>query len=249
MTYQRSKMTGTSELEGKVAVITGGSGAIGQAIARTLQAAGATVFSLDVSPPHDSSIPYVNCNVRDDNSVANAIRKVATEHGGIDIAVHAAGVSRDAVVWKLSLEDWDFVQSVNLRGAFLFIRHTVPIMRQRGAGRIVLIGSINGSRGKFGTSAYSASKAGLLGLAKTVAREAGRFGVLINVVEPGWVRTPLTESVPQSVRDAALAESLLGRLVEPDDIGNAVSYLCGTSGRRITGQILRIDGGQFLGPA
>lgn len=230
-------------------MITGGSGAIGQAIARTLQAAGATVFSLDLSPPNDASIPYVNCNVRDDTSVANAIRKIATENGGIDIAIHAAGVSRDAVVWKLSLEDWDFVQSVNLGGAFLLIRHTVPIMRQRGAGRIVLIGSINGSRGKFGTSAYSASKAGLLGLAKTVAREAGRFGILINVIEPGWVRTPLTEAVPQSVRDAALAESLLGRLVEPDDIGNAVSYLCGPSGRRITGQILRIDGGQFLGPA
>ena len=242
-------MTDTSELGGKVAVITGGSGAIGQAIANTLQASGATAFSLDVSPSPDSNIRYLNCDVRDDTSVANAIRKIATEQGGIDIAIHAAGVSRDAVVWKLSLEDWDFVQSVNLRGAFLLIRHTVPIMRQRGAGRIVLIGSINGSRGKFGTTAYSASKAGLLGLSKTVAREAGRFGVLINVIEPGWVRTPLTESVPQSVRDAALAESLLGRLVEPDDIGNAVSYLCGASGRRITGQILRIDGGQFLGPA
>lgn len=242
-------MTDTSELGGKVAVITGGSGAIGQAIANTLQASGATAFSLDVSPSPDSNIRYLNCDVRDDTSVANAIRKIATEQVGIDIAIHAAGVSRDAVVWKLSLEDWDFVQSVNLRGAFLLIRHTVPIMRQRGAGRIVLIGSINGSRGKFGTTAYSASKAGLLGLSKTVAREAGRFGVLINVIEPGWVRTPLTESVPQSVRDAALAESLLGRLVEPDDIGNAVSYLCGASGRRITGQILRIDGGQFLGPA
>ena len=242
-------MTDKSEFGGKVAVITGGSGAIGQAIAHNLQAAGATVFSLDVSPSPDSSIHYLHCNLRDDTSVANAIHKVTTEHGGVDIAIHAAGVSRDAVVWKLSLEDWDFIQSVNLRGAFLLIRHTIPMMRERGAGRIVLIGSINGSRGKFGTSAYSASKAGLLGLAKTVAREAGRFGILINVIEPGWVRTPLTESVPQSVRDTALAESLLGTLVEPDDIGNAVSYLCGRSGRRITGQILRIDGGQFLGPA
>jgi 3-oxoacyl-[acyl-carrier protein] reductase len=242
------KMTGTPELGGKIAVITGGSGAIGQAIAQTLHAAGAIVFSLDVSPSRDPYIRWVNCDVRDDTSVANAIRKIADEHGGVDIAVHTAGVSRDAVVWKLSLEDWDFIQSVNLRGAFLLIRHTLPIMRQRGAGRIVLIGSINGSRGKFGTCAYSASKAGLLGLAKTVAREAGRFGILINVIEPGWVRTPLTDSVPQSVRDAALAESLVGSFVEPDDIGNAISYLCGPGGRRITGQILRIDGGQFLGP-
>ena len=115
-------------------------------------------------------------------------------------------------------------------------------------GRVVLIGSINGSRGKFGTSAYSASKAGLLGLAKSVAREVGRFGVLVNVVEPGWVRTPLTEKVPQPIQDAALAESLVGSFLEPEDIGSAVLFLCGPGGKRITGQILRVDGGQFLGP-
>jgi len=240
-------MLQTAELAGKVAVITGGSGEIGQAIARTLQAAGAKTFSLDVVPSPDTNVACLDCDVRDDASVATAIRKIAAGHGAVDIAIHAAGISRDAVVWKLSVEDWDFVQSVNLRGAFLLIRHTLPLMRQRASGRIVLIGSINGSRGKFGTSAYSASKAGLLGLSKTVAREAGRFGVLINVIEPGWVRTPLTESVPQSMRDAALAESLVGNFVEPGDIGNAVSYLCGSGGRRITGQIMRVDGGQFLG--
>jgi len=133
--------------------------------------------------------------------------------------------SRDAVIWKLALDDLDFVQSVNLRGAFLLIRHTLPLMRARAGGPIVLIGSINGSRGKFGTSAYSASKAGLLGLAKTVARETGRFGVLINVIEPGWVRTPLTEPLPQTIRDAALAESLVGAFVEPEDIGHAITSL------------------------
>ena len=174
--------------------------------------------------------------------------KSSNKYGGIDIAVHGAGVSRDAVVWKLAVDDWDFVQAVNLRGAFLLIRHTVPLMRARAGGRIVLIGSINGSRGKFGTAAYSASKAGLLGLAKSVAREAGRFGVLVNVVEPGWVRTPLTESVPQPIRDAALAESLVGSFLDPEDVANAVTFLCGPGGRRITGQILRVDGGQFLGP-
>src|SRR5215469_2194810 len=144
-------MTPAAELGGKVAVITGGSGAIGQAIARTLQMAGATVFSLDVVPSPDPKLRWCNCNVREDTSVANAVRKIAAEHGSIDIAVHAAGVSRDSVIWKLPVEDWDFVQSVNLRGAFLLIRHTLPLMRPRGSGRIVLIGSINGSRGKSGT--------------------------------------------------------------------------------------------------
>jgi len=237
-----------SDIAGKVAVITGGSGAIGQAIAHALQTAGARAVSLDVAGPSSADLPWIHCDVRDDASVAAAVQHVARQHGRVDIAVHAAGVSRDAVVWKLPVEDWDFVQSVNLRGAFLLIRHTLPLMRERSAGRIVLIGSINGSRGKFGTSAYSASKAGLLGLAKSVAKEAGRFGICINIIEPGWVRTPLTESLPQSVRDAALNESLLGSFVEPADIGSAVTYLCGTAGRRITGQILRIDGGQFLGP-
>ena len=241
-------MNQASDINGRIAVVTGGSGAIGQAIARALQNAGAYVSLLDVASPKGSALPWIECDVRDDSSVAHAVGEVTRKHGGVDIAVHAAGVSRDAVVWKLSLEEWDFVQSVNLRGAFLLIRHTLPLMRTRGTGRIVLIGSINGSRGKFGTAAYSASKAGLLGLAKTVARETGRFGVLINVVEPGWVRTPLTESVPQAIRDAALAESLVGTLVEPEDIGHAVTFLCGPGGGHITGQVLRVDGGQFLGP-
>jgi NAD(P)-dependent dehydrogenase (short-subunit alcohol dehydrogenase family) len=123
---------------------------------------------------------------------------VAQKHQRIDLAIHAAGVSREGVVWKLAVEDWDFIQAVNLRGAFLLMRHTIPVMRRGAGGRIVLIGSINGSRGKFGTSAYSASKAGLLGLAKSVAREIGRFDILVNVVEPGWVRTPLTEACPRT---------------------------------------------------
>ena len=236
------------DIPGRVAVVTGGSGAIGQAIARALQRAGGHVVLLDVVPPKDSALQWIECDVRSDSSVAHAVSEVTSKHGAVDIAVHAAGVSRDAVVWKLSLDDWDFVQSVNLRGAFLVIRHAMPLMRARSGGRIVLIGSINGSRGKFGTSAYSASKAGLLGLAKTVAQETGRFGVLVNVIEPGWVRTPLTESVPQTIRDAALEESLVGTFVEPEDIGHAVTFLCGPGGGHITGQVLRVDGGQFLGP-
>jgi 3-oxoacyl-[acyl-carrier protein] reductase len=242
-------MTQLFDIGGKVAAVTGGSGAIGQAIVRALRAAGAHALSLDVAPSKDPSLPWVQCDVRDDASVANAVGEVVTQHGGIDIAVHAAGISRDAVVWKLPVEDWDFVQNVNLRGAFLLIRHTLPPMRAHEGGRIVLIGSINGSRGRFGTAAYSASKAGLLGLAKSVARETGRFGILVNVVEPGWVRTPLTESVPQPIRDAALAESLVGSFLDPEDVAHAVTFLCGPGGRRITGQILRVDGGQFLGPA
>jgi NAD(P)-dependent dehydrogenase (short-subunit alcohol dehydrogenase family) len=136
---------------------------------------------------------------------------------------------------------------VNLRGAFLLVRHAIGEMRRGGSGgRIILIGSINGSRGKRGTAAYSASKAGLVGLAKSVAREVGRFDITANVVEPGWVRTELTESAPEGVRSAALAETQLGALVEPQDVAAAVLYLCSEGARRVTGQILRVDSGQHM---
>jgi 3-oxoacyl-[acyl-carrier protein] reductase len=235
------------ELSGQVAVVTGGSGGIGTAIMNALRDAGALAISLDLSPPPNFEMPFIKCNVRDDDSVAAAIAQVAQQHQRLDLAIHAAGVSREAVVWKLSLEDWDLIQSVNLRGAFLLLRHVIPVMRGGLGGRCVLIGSINGSRGKFGTSAYSASKAGLIGLAKSVARETGRFGILANVVEPGWVRTPLTDALPKEIRDAAVAESPLGRLLEPSDVAASVLFLCGPGASHITGQILRVDGGQYLG--
>ena len=240
-------MNPAGELAGQVAVVTGGAGGIGVAILRALQEAGAQAMCLDVAGPPAGIGTWLKCDVRDDASVAAAVQQVERECGRLDIVVHAAGVSRAAVVWKMAVEDWDLVQAVNLRGAFLLMRHTIPLMRRTQGGRIVLIGSINGSRGKFGTSAYSASKAGLLGLAKSVARETGRFGILVNVVEPGWVRTPLTDAVPAHIREAAAAESVLGTLLDPEDVAGAVLYLCGPAGRRVTGQVLRVDGGQFLG--
>jgi 3-oxoacyl-[acyl-carrier protein] reductase len=229
----------TQPLAGRVAVVTGGAGGIGRVIIAALREMGATAVSLDLT----ESQP---CDVRDDASVAAAIARVVHDHERLDIAIHAAGIARDAVVWKLTIDDWDAVQQVNLRGAFSLLRHSIPPMRRAGGGRIVLIGSINGSRGKLGTSAYSASKAGLLGLAKSVSREVGRFGILVNVVEPGWVETPLSAQAPQSIKEAAIAETLLGQLVEPEDVASAVAFLCGPGARRITGQILRVDAGQYL---
>ena len=236
-----------SELAGQVAVVSGGSGGIGTAILEGFRRAGAVAVSLDVCPPKQPGTLWVKCDVREDASVQAAIANVLEAHRRIDIVIHGAGVSREGVVWKLAVDDWDFIQSVNLRGAFLLLRHTIPAMRKNSGGRVVLIGSINGSRGKFGTSAYSASKAGLLGLAKSVARETGRFGILVNVVEPGWVRTALTEALPKEIQDAAAAESPIGQLLEPSDVAAMVRFLCGPSARRITGQLFRVDGGQYLG--
>ena len=232
--------------KGKVAIVTGGSGAIGRAILDAFEKTSVRAVSLDLADPGEKH-RWVKCDVREEDSVAAAVETVYQTEGRLDLVVHAAGISRDSVIWKMTAQDWDCVQAVNLRGAFLLIRHAIPLLRKGQGGRIVLIGSINGSRGKFGTSAYSASKAGLLGLAKSVAREAGRFGILVNVVEPGWVRTPLTESVPQAAKDAALGNSLLGSFMEPADVAPSVLFLCGSGAAHITGQILRVDGGQYLG--
>jgi 3-oxoacyl-[acyl-carrier protein] reductase len=237
-----------AELAGSVAIVSGGSGAIGRAILEAFEQAGARGVSLDLSDPGDKRA-WVKCDIREESSVVAAVQSIYKAEGRLDFVVHAAGISRDSVIWKMSPEDWDSVQAVNLRGAFLLLRHSIPLLRHGPGGRIVLIGSINGSRGKFGTSAYSASKAGLIGLTKSVAREVGRFGILVNVVEPGWVRTPLTEVVPQAVKDAALAESLLGSFLEPADVAASVLFLCGPGAAHITGQVIRVDGGQFLGGA
>jgi 3-oxoacyl-[acyl-carrier protein] reductase len=243
---KRGMKVETRELAGRVAVVSGGSGAIGRAILEAFEEAGARAFSLDVSDPGGKHA-WVNCDIWEESSVVDAVESVYKTEGRLDFVVHAAGISHNSVIWKMSAEGWDSVQAVNLRGAFILLRHSIPLLRRGAGGRIVLIGSINGSRGRLGTSAYSASKAGLIGLAKTVAREVGRFEIPVNVVEPGWVRTPLTEVVPQAVKDAALAESLLGTFLEPADVAASVLFLCGRGAAHITGQILRVDGGQYLG--
>jgi 3-oxoacyl-[acyl-carrier protein] reductase len=238
----------TLALNGRVAAVSGGSGAIGSAIICALAGAGATAISLDVTAPKGSCGEWIACDVRNEGSVTAAFAAIRKLHGRrLDFVIHAAGIARDAVLWKMSVEDWDLVQQVNLRGAFLLLRQAIPLLRQNeNGGRVVLIGSINGSRGKFGTSAYSASKAGLIGLAKTAARETGRFGVTVNVIEPGWVRTPLTETASQKVRVSALAETLTGEFVKPTDVAAAALFLCGTGAQRITGQVLRVDSGQLV---
>jgi 3-oxoacyl-[acyl-carrier protein] reductase len=235
------------EFLGRMAVVTGGSGAIGQSIVARFREAGAMTCSLDTAPASDGGW-WIRTDVRDDQSVAAAVDDVVRREGRLDVLVHAAGVAYNAVLWKTPVEEWDRVHGVNLRGAFLLLKHGIPMLRKTGGGgRIVLIGSINGSRGKAGTAAYSSSKAGLIGLARSAARETGRFGITVNVIEPGYIRTPLTASLPPEVMEEAAAETVIGRLAEPDDVARAVMYLAGPSGPAITGQVLRVDAGQYLG--
>jgi NAD(P)-dependent dehydrogenase (short-subunit alcohol dehydrogenase family) len=238
---------GGADLQDRVAVVVGGSGGIGDAVCSQLTKAGAHVYSLDLVASRERTVESITCDVRDPESVGAAIRKVEMMSRRLDALVYCAGITRDAVIWKLRVDDWDEVHAVNLRGAFVSMQAAIPIMRSAGHGRIVLIGSINGSRGKFGTAAYSASKAGLLGLAKSVARETGRFGITVNVIEPGMVLTRMTEELPKEALDKAAAETLMGELVSPEDVAGLVEFLCGPDAKRITGQVIRVDAGQLLG--
>lgn len=242
-------MSGPAELlalGGRVALVTGGAGGIGRAIVRLLQEAGARVASLDLpGTGADDGALEVGCDLRDPAAVAAALGTVHQRLGRLDIVVHAAGITRDGVLWKLTAEDWDDVLRVNLDSAFHLLRHAVPRLREAGAGSIVLVSSINGERGKFGQSNYAASKAGLLGLARSAARELGGFGIRVNVVAPGLIRTPMTDRLPREVLDRAIAETALGHPGAPEDVARAVLFLASDLSRHVTGQVLRVDGGQL----
>jgi len=234
-------------LEGRVALVTGGGGGIGLAVVGTLIGAGAEVACVD--------LPGVTCpagthDLACDLGVPAAVPELMTRFRArfprLDVLVHCAGIRRDAVLWKMEAGDWSDVLRVNLDSAFHLLRAAVPVMRERGEGAVVLISSINGERGKFGQSNYAASKAGLIGLGRSAARELGKFGIRVNVVAPGLIETPMTDSLPDRFKDEAVAETALGRLGRPEDVARAVLFLCSDMSRHVTGQVLRVDGGQLM---
>lgn len=235
------------QLNGRVALVTGGAGAIGGAICRRLAESGASVWCLDRSGQAPAPARTLACDVTDAAATAAAVSEIDAASGRIDILVHAAGITRDARIWKATAADWDRVIATNLTSAFHMLHAAVPVMRRSGAGAIVFVSSINGERGKVGQSSYAASKAGLNALARTAARELGAFGIRVNAIAPGWISTPMTESVPEEVRRRALEESALGRLGEPDDVARATMFLVSDLARHVTGQVLRVDAGQLIG--
>lgn len=239
---------GLLRLDGRVAVVAGGAGAIGSAIAARLAGCGARVFSLDLSDQRTpTGMTAWRCDLTQPPEVTSAIARVHRDAGTLDIVVHAAGTTRDAQVWKLTDDDWRVVMATNLDTAFTLTRAATPFLRQGGGGSIVLMSSINGTRGKIGQAAYAASKAGIDALARTAARELGAFGIRVNAVAPGWIDTPMTAAVPAEFRARAIEESALGRVGEPDDVARAVLFLVSDLGRHVTGQVLRVDGGQLIG--
>ena len=174
------------------------------------------------------------------------VETVVEKLGRLDILVCNAGINRDAVSWKMTEEQWDAVIAVDLKGCFNYTRAVAPIFKEQGSGRIVNITSINGLRGKFGQSNYSAAKAGVIGLTKALARELGRYHVTVNAVAPGLIETEMVAQAPQRVKDMALAEIVLGRLGQPEDVAHLVTFLCSDRARHITGEVIKVDGGQYI---
>ena len=186
------------------------------------------------------------CDVADASSVRAMFAEFDAAFGRLDVLVHAAGTTRDAVCWKMSDDDWSTVIGVNLDSCFYLAREAVPRMRASGGGSIVLVSSINGERGKFGQTNYAASKAGLIGFGRSLARETGKFGIRVNLVAPGLIETEMTAALPDTDRQRAIDETLLGRSGQPEDVAAVVKFLASAASRHVTGQVLRVDGGQLI---
>ena len=243
------------DLSGKVALVTGGARGIGASIAEELARAGARVAVVDVSPGLDLVLKIeemggqalaLKGDVTDLAGAQEVVEEVRTRWGRLDILVLNAGITRDSVVWKMTEEAWDEVISVNLKGCFTYARAAAPHFRSQGSGRIILISSINGLRGKFGQANYAATKAGMIGFAKSLAKELGRSGVTVNVVAPGFISTPMTDAMPEEAKEKALGEIALGHAGTVEDIAWMVAFLASERARFITGEVIKVDGGQYI---
>ena len=241
-------------LAGRAALVTGGASGIGAAVAVALAREGCDVTIVDrerggpiaAIETLGRRVRGVQADVRDHASAAEVVRDALAGFGRLDLLVCSAGVTADAPAWKMTEAQWDEVIAVNLKGTWNYNRAVAGTFRTQRSGRIVNIASINGLRGKFGQGNYAASKAGVIGMSKSLARELGRYDVNVNVVAPGLVATPMTANLPADVIEAATKESALGRVCTPDACAGVIVFLCSEPARHITGAVVAVDGGQYM---
>ena len=241
--------------ENKTAVITGGSRGIGLAIAKKLAAGGANIAILYVGDEtegrnaveqlaqYNTKVAQYFCDVSDFEASKKVVDAVIGEFGGIDILINNAGITRDKLVLNMDEKDFDAVINVNLKGTFNMIKHTYKHFMKKRAGRIVSTSSIVGLNGNAGQANYAASKAGIIGLTKSVARELAGRNVTVNAVAPGYIGTDMTNVLPEKVKEAMKAQIPAKRIGTPEDVANVVAFLCSDEAAYVTGEVIRVDGG------
>ena len=245
-------------LAGKTAVVTGGSRGIGRAICLRLAQMGARVVINYVSRPEAAEetraqvaalggeCSLFQFDVADYAGVQEAFQQIATECGSLDILVCNAGITRDNLLMKMKEEDWDQVMAVNLKGAFNCIKAVSKIMVKQRSGRIINLASVVGVMGNPGQANYVASKAGMIGLTKTVAKELGARGITVNAVAPGFIETDMTAVLSDKVKEAMLGMVPLQRAGTPQDVADAITFLASDQAAYITGQVIHVTGGMYM---
>lgn len=245
-------------VQDRVVLVTGGSRGIGRAIALDLAAGGADVaFTYQSNEPQALEVVQtiqwlgrralaVRADVANMALATSTVQQVLADWGRLDILVNNAGIHRNVPIWDISEADWDSVVAVNLKGAFNYIRAVAPHFRQQRAGKIISIASIHALRGRAQGPNYSAAKAGIIGLSKSVARDLGPYGVNVNVVAPGIVETEMVLGLPQEVRADFLSQIVLGRIGQPEDVAHVVTFLASDMARHVHGEVIKVDGGQYI---
>ena len=242
-------------LENKVALVTGAGRGIGRAIAIALAKEGAeVVVNYNGSEERAKEVKQTieenggkasiyKCNVSDFEACEAMIKDIVKEHGRLDILINNAGITKDGLIMKMKEEDFDSVLNVNLKGTFNTIRHSARQMLRQTFGKILNISSVSGILGNAGQANYAASKAGVIGLTKTMARELGSRGITVNAIAPGFVDTEMTGVLSEEIRENACRQIILGRFGKPEDIANVAVFLASDKADYITGQVISVDGG------